>query len=259
MNLSKAELHDFLETKYNQYNNPDFIKTDPIQIPHAFAKQSDIEISAFITATIAWGKREMIIRNANKITQAMGNSPYEFTVNYSDNDFKYIANTGHRTFKPEDLHFFLKALQDIYLNHGGLQKIFYQGFQETQNIFDTITLFRDIFLETPHQQRSEKHIANPKKNSAAKRINMFLMWMVRNDKRGVHFGLWDKIPTSALIIPMDVHCGNTARMLNLITRKQNDRKSATQLTENLKEFDPNDPVKYDFALFGTGIFENFPN
>ncbi len=258
MKLNKEELYEFLEAKYNQYNKPVFIETDPIQIPHSYHKTEDIEISAFLTASIAWGKRKMIIRNSLRMLEAMGENPYEFILNYSEEkDYKRITEVKHRTFKPEDFNFFLIALRNIYQNHGGLEKVFTEGFKKTNSVFGAINHFRTIFMQTPHAQRSEKHVANPLKNSAAKRINMFLMWLVRNDKRGVHFGLWNGIPSSELIIPMDVHCGNTARALGLLQRKQNDRKAAEELTQMLKKFDHNDPVKYDFALFGAGVFEGF--
>jgi uncharacterized protein (TIGR02757 family) len=255
--LSREELYDFLEAKYNAYNCPDFIQTDPIQIPHQFSKTEDIEITAFLTAAIAWGKRSMIIRSADKMIEAMGNNPHEFVLNYSKADQYRSERVGHRTFKPEDFDFFIRALQNIYTNYGGLQNVFSKAFEKEQSVFGAIQEFRKIFMQTEHVLRSEKHIANPAKNSAAKRLNMFLMWMIRNDNRGVHFGLWNDIPASDLIIPMDVHCGNTARTLGLISRKQNDRKAAEQLTHELKKFDAEDPVKYDFALFGAGVFEGF--
>ena len=255
--LSKQEINDFLEAKHDQYNRPSFIETDPIQIPHNFSKTEDIEIMAFLTASIAWGKRKMIIRNANNMAEVMWNNPHEFVMNYSEKDRVRADRVGHRTFKPADFDFFMRALKYIYNKHGGLQSVFTEGFKKEHSVFTAIQYFRDIFMNADHEQRSEKHIANPIKKSAAKRINMFLMWMVRKDKRGVHFGLWDNIPMSELIIPMDVHCGNTARALGLITRKQNDLKAAEQLTAELKMFDPNDPVKYDFALFGSGVFEDF--
>jgi uncharacterized protein (TIGR02757 family) len=255
--LSREELYDFLEAKHDEYNRPGFIQTDPIQIPHRFSKKEDIEISAFLTSAIAWGKRGMIIRSADTMLKAMGNNPHEFVLNYSEDDRLRAERVGHRTFKSEDFDFFIRALQNIYIRYGGLQKVFSDAFKEKRNMFDAIQGFRKIFLQAEHAPRSEKHIANPAKNSAAKRLNMFLMWMVRNDNRGVHFGLWNKIPSSDLIIPMDVHCGNTARALGLLSRKQNDRKAAEQLTHILKTFDSKDPVKYDFALFGAGVFEGF--
>ncbi len=251
------ELKEFLDEKYDLYNRPEFIETDPIQIPHRFTRKEDIEISAFLASTIAWGKRSMIIKNAERMMAAMQHQPYDFIINSDYKDFETVENSGHRTFKPVDFKYFLKSLKNIYTNRGGLENIFCEGYEKNKSVFSGISYFREIFFELPHEKRTEKHIANIEKNSAAKRINMFLMWMVRKDKRGVHFGIWNKIPVSDLIIPLDVHSGNTARALKLLTRKQNDKKSAAELTESLKQFDPADPVKYDFALFGLGVFENF--
>ncbi len=256
--LTFIDLKEFLEEKYNLYNRPSFIESDPIQIPHQFTKKEDIEISAFLTSTIAWGKRSMIIKNAEKMTAFMQNNPYEFLLNEKIN-LSDVQKIGHRTFKPEDFLFFLKSLKNIYLKYGGLEEIFTKGYEIDNSVFSTIHYFRTIFFELQHEQRTEKHIANVVKDSAAKRINLFLMWMIRKDNRGVHFGIWNKIPVSKLMIPLDVHSGNTARALGLLGRKQNDKKAVKELTEKLKEFDSDDPVKYDFALFGAGVFEGFKN
>ncbi|RLD49524.1 MAG: TIGR02757 family protein [Bacteroidetes bacterium] len=251
-----SEIKEFLEEKHDLYNQVSFIDSDPIQIPHLFSRKEDIEIAGFLTSSIAWGNRKMIIRNARKIIAFMQNNPYEFLLN-ENICLSDVQNIGHRTFKPEDFLFFLQSLKNIYENHGGLEDVFTKGYKNENSVFSAITYFRNIFFELPHLQRTEKHIANVMKNSAAKRINMFLMWMVRKDNRGVHFGLWDKISPADLIIPLDIHTGNTARSLELLTRKQNDRKAAEELTNNLKKFEPEDPVKYDFALFGLGVFEGF--
>ncbi len=255
--LNNFELKEFLEEKYNLYNRPSFIESDPIQIPHQFTKKKeDIEIAAFLTSTIAWGKRSMIIKNAEKMIAFMQNNPYEFLLNEKIS-LSDVQNIGHRTFKPEDFFYFLQSLKNIYKNHGGLEEVFKKGYKTNNSVFSAIHFFRTIFFELQHEQRTEKHIANVAKNSAAKRFNLFLMWMIRNDNRGVHFGIWNKIPVSELMIPLDVHSGNTARALGLFSRKQNDKKAVEELTRNLKEFDPSDPVKYDFALFGLGVFEGF--
>ncbi len=255
--LSKQELRTFLDEKHDAYNRPDFIKSDPIQIPHQFSKKEDIEIAGFLTSSIAWGKRSMIINNAQKMMSALHHNPHEFIINAEQDAIKQLPEVGHRTFKPVDFRFFIQSLQHIYRQHGGLEAVFSKALKDKGNMFEAISYFRKIFYELPHEQRTEKHIANTDKNSAAKRINLFLMWMVRKDKRGVHFGIWDKISTSELLIPLDVHSGNTARALGLLERKQNDRKAVEELTGNLKEFDHRDPVKYDFALFGAGVFEKF--
>ncbi len=255
--LNSAELKEFLEEKYDLYNRPSFVDTDPIQIPHRFTKKEDIEISAFLSSAIAWGNRKMIIRNAEKMLEIMQNNPYEFILNFSKNDLSKITNFKHRTFQTIDFKYFLLSLQNIYKKHKGLENVFTEGYKADKTVFSALKYFREIFFELPHEKRTEKHIANVLKKSAAKRINMFLMWMVRNDARGVHFGIWNKIPSDNLLIPLDVHSGNTARALGLLTRKQNDLKAVTELTNKLKQFDAEDPVKYDFALFGLGIFEKF--
>ena len=255
--LLKKELKEFLEEKYDQYNRPEFIKTDPIQIPHKFTKKEDIEITAFLTSQIAWGKRSMIIRNASEITEIIQKKPHEFILNATEQDFDKALNFTHRTFQGIDLKYFLQSLQNIYKKHSGLESVFIKGFKIDNTIYSAVKFFRNIFFELHHELRTEKHIANVEKKSAAKRINLFLMWMIRKDKRGVHFGLWKKIHTSSLKIPLDIHAGNTARALGLLKRKQNDWKAVEELTTKLKEFDPDDPVKYDFALFGLGVFERF--
>ncbi len=253
--LSDSELKDFLDTKYKQYNCIDFIDTDPIQIPHMFSKNEDIEISAFLSASIAWGKRSIIIRNAKKIVRAMDNAPYDFIMNAQKNDLKVFSGIKHRTFNETDLEYFIISLQNIYKNHGGLKNVFRSP--ENNSIKEILINFRKVFFELPFPQRTQKHIANIEKKSAAKRINMFLMWMVRNDNSKVHFGIWKHISKSILCMPLDIHSGNTARKLGLLNRKQNDWKAVEELTNNLKKFDKNDPVKYDFALFGLGVFEKF--
>lgn len=255
--LSRQELQDFLDSKFRQYNTPAFIANDPIQIPHRFGRKEDIEISAFLSSAIAWGKREMIIRSASRMMNLIRNTPYQFIMQAKEADLSICANFVHRTFQAVDFVYFLKALQNIYCRHGGLSQVFKDGFQKQREIKSALIHFREIFFELEHPQRSRKHISDVRKNSAAKRLNMFLMWMVRQDSSGVHFGLWDFIPKSELIIPLDVHCGRTARELGLLKRKQNDFKAALELTSELKKFCPEDPVKYDFALFGTGVFEGF--
>ena len=254
--LEKGEtLGEFLEEKYHLYHTEKFIESDPIQIPHQFTEREDIEISAFLAAAIAWGKRPMIIRNAQRLLSLMQDSPYEFIMNAEETDFERFENFKHRTFNGEDAVFFLKSLSNIYINHGGLKNVFEENYLKSRTVFQTLIEFRKIFFEIEFPQRTSKHIANVEKKSAAKRLNMFLRWMVRSNSNGVDFGLWEKIPTSALYIPLDVHSGNVARKLGLLTRNQNDWKAVEELTDNLRKFDKNDPVKYDYALFGLGVFE----
>jgi len=254
MNL--YELKEFLDEKVILYNHSEFIQSDPIQIPHRFHLKEDIEISGFLAATMAWGNRKMIISKATGLMNQMGNSPYDFVMNYSEDEFEKIEAFRHRTINSIDLHFFLLSLQNIYKNHDGLETVFQFSESDTDS-FQAIENFRSVFLGVPHQSRSEKHLSSPANNSAAKRLNMFLRWMVRDDGQGVDFGIWKNILSSQLVCPLDVHSGNVARKLGLLTRNQNDWKAASELQSNLKKLDPADPVKYDFALFGLGVFENF--
>lgn len=249
------DLKNFLDEKHEQYNQPAFVKTDPIQIPHKFNKPKDIEIAAFLTATIAWGKRQIIIRNAHRLMKLMDNNPYDFIMNASDKQLQKIEGFKHRTFNSTDLLFFIHALKNIYANHNGLKYLFEETYQQTNSIKKCLIKFREIFFEPEHLQRTQKHISDITKNSAAKRLNMFLMWMIRNDGRGVHFGLWNKIPPAALFLPLDVHTGNVSRKLGLLNRKQNDWKAVEEITSVLTSFDANDPVKYDFSLFCLGVVE----
>lgn len=249
--MNRQELKIFLDKQVEKYNSTKFINTDPIQIPHQFSRKEDIEIIGFITAIIAWGNRTMIIKNCEKLVEIMKPSPYEFIINYKEQPLNFV----HRTFNSTDLNFFFVSLKNIYKNHQGLEGIFTTGYQKKQSIKDAIIYFRSIFFSLEHEKRTEKHIANPAKKSAAKRINMFLRWMVRKDNNGVDFGIWKKIHQKDLYCPLDIHTSRVARKLNLITRKQDDWLALEELNISLKEFDDNDPVKYDFALFGISAFE----
>jgi uncharacterized protein (TIGR02757 family) len=250
--INLSDLKPFLDEKADLYNRPNFIASDPIQIPHQFEKKEDIEIIAFIIATIAWGNRTSIIKNGEKLVKIMGNSPHEFILNYdSDKDFDFV----HRTFNSQDLSFFFSSLHHIY-QKGTLESTF-KSDNQIPGILGRISSFRKEFLTTPHESRSEKHISNPLKNSSAKRLCMFLRWMVRDDNKGVDFGIWPSISKKELHLPLDVHTGNVARKLGLLKRTQNDWKAVAEIQEKLILMDPNDPCKYDFALFGLGAFEKF--
>jgi len=256
--LSNAELKEFLDEKAEHYNQPVFIESDPISIPHQFTKPEDIEVAGFYTATIAWGYRPNIIRNANRLMNLMDNSPADFIRNAETNEIDRLKNFVHRTFNGEDCISFFYALRHIYIHYGGLGKLIEGLYESHKNMKETLIEFRRIFFGAPHQSlRTGKHVADVSRNSSAKRLNMFLRWMVRNDDKGVDFGLWKGIPASALYLPLDLHTGNVARYLGLITRRQNDWKAVKEVTLRLQHFEPKDPVKYDFALFGLGIFENF--
>ncbi|TMU56348.1 TIGR02757 family protein [Flagellimonas algicola] len=254
--MTKAELKEFLDAKVEQYNHPSFLEDDPLQIPHRFTNKEDIEISGFLTATIAWGNRKSIIKNASSLMELMGQSPYAFVCNHSEVELEHLGSFVHRTFNALDLNYFIKSLQNIYTKHGGLEAVFTQ-FQQKETLQPAISEFKKVFFELPHQQRTTKHVSDPAKGSAAKRINMFLRWMVRDNDTGVDFGLWKHLKPSQLSCPLDVHSGNVARKLKLLKRKQNDAKALAELDSNLRKLDASDPVKYDFALFGLGVFENF--
>lgn len=260
MKLSKAELTDFLNEKYDLYNNLKFIETDPITIPHLFTKKEDIEIAGFLTATIAWGQRVTIINNATKMVKIMGDSPHDFIMTAKEKDLKRFNDFVHRTFNGVDAVFFIKSLQHIYKKQGGLEQAFNPAAGKNEfDLMQAIMNFRKIFFSIPSPSRTSKHVSNPSENSSAKRLCMYLRWMVRNDKRGVDFGLWKKgnLSSAHLMCPLDVHSGNVARKLGLLKRTQNDWKAVEELTANLRTFDSKDPVKYDFALFGLGVFEKF--
>ncbi len=244
----------FLEEKFDLYNNRSFIENDPIRIPHLFTKKEDIEISGFLTATISWGNRKSILSNAEWLMNLMDMAPHDFVMNHSKRDLDRLEGFVHRTFNASDCKFFIQALRNIYSNHNGLEGAF--GPVRASDGFplkDCIVRFRTLFLETKHLTRAEKHVSNPAQKSSAKRLCMFLRWMVRRDKRNVDFGLWQSIPASELCLPLDVHTGNISRQLGLLKRKQNDWQAVEEITGVLRRLDPLDPVKYDFALFGAGV------
>lgn len=254
--MNKNELKEFLDEKVLLYNTTNFIESDPIQIPHLFTKKEDIEISGFLVATIAWGNRKSIICNGKRMVDIMGNSPLDFVLNFSERDTTKLSGFVHRTFNEDDLRYFFYALQNIYKNHGGMEMVFSRN-AEMQSLQTAIHHFKKVFFSVPHLPRTQKHISDPLNNSAAKRINMFLRWMVRRDNTGVDFGIWNSISPSQLSCPLDVHSGNVARKLKLLKRKQNDAKGVMELDTALRKLDQMDPVKYDFALFGLGVFESF--
>lgn len=254
--MNQEILKEFLDEKVQLYNNPRFIESDPIQVPHLFNRKEDIEIAGFLTATIAWGNRKMIINNSHKLMNLMGNSPYDFIMEHQEHHLDALDGFVHRTFNSQDCKTFIKALHHIYVYHNGLETLFTQN-QQNESMQSSITEFKKVFFEVNHLPRTTKHISDPSKGSAAKRLNMFLRWMVRHDTNGVDFGLWKSIPTAVLSCPLDVHSGTIARKLGILTRKQNDALALNELDIELRLLDPIDPVKYDFALFGLGVFEGF--
>nr|WP_255555275.1 TIGR02757 family protein [Flavobacterium sp. NKUCC04_CG] len=256
MFIPKNELKDFLDSKVLQYNTVDFIEPDPISVPHRYSIKEDIEIAGFLASTIAWGNRTMITKNGHRMMDLLGNSPYDFVMNHDEWQLERLEGFVHRTFNATDFRYFIKALQHIYTHHGGLEKVF-TTHQTADSLQPAIVALHEIFFEIEHESRTRKHVANPAKGSVAKRINMCLRWFVRQDSTGVDLGIWKDISSSKLSCPLDVHSGNVARKLGLLDRKQNDGKALLELDTSLRNLDKKDPVKYDFALFGLGIFEGF--
>jgi uncharacterized protein (TIGR02757 family) len=256
MELGRNEMQDFLNAKVLQYNHPDFIELDPIQIPHLYSEKEDIEIAGFLAATIAWGNRVSIIKSAHRMMNLMGNSPHDFVLHHNEKHLERIDGFVHRTFNSTDFLYFIHALKMLYLKKDGLEGVFTRH-QSATSLQEAIHHFKKEFFSLPHPERTLKHLPDPLKGSAAKRINMFLRWMVRNDDMGVDFGLWKHISPSKLSCPLDVHTGTVARKLGLLKRKQNDALTVHELDLVLRSFDPEDPVKYDFALFGLGASEKF--
>jgi uncharacterized protein (TIGR02757 family) len=255
----RYELKAFLDKKVMEFNNPSFIKEDPICIPHLFSQKQDIEIAGFFAAVFAWGIRKTIINKCKLLLQLMDNAPYDFCINHTDQDLKNLEGFCHRTFNDTDLLYFISFLKFHYSKHTSLESAFFNNstIQQTENLHTIETalnyFYQYFFSLEEVPARTKKHIASPQKNSSCKRLNMFLRWMVRNDNKGVDFGIWKKISPSQLICPVDVHVARVARHFNLLKRKQ----AAIELTEELKKFDKKDPVKYDFALFGLGVLERY--
>ncbi|NEV94226.1 TIGR02757 family protein [Psychroflexus sp. YR1-1] len=257
VNLSKIQdLKPFLDEKVELYNQFKFIATDPISIPHKFQKKEDIEIVGFLIASIAWGNRKSILNNGEKLCKILQFEPYDFIMNHTERDLESCTGFVHRTFNADDLRYFIRALKFIYTQHEGLEAVFHK-YQVEHSLQPAIHEFKSIFFQLDHEKRTEKHVSDPEKNSAAKRINMFLRWMVRKDPNGVDFGIWKRISPAVLSCPLDVHSGRIARELGLLKRSQNDAKAVKELDDNLRLLDSKDPVKYDFALFGLGAFESF--
>lgn len=255
MKRPTQDIINLLNEKADFYNHIDFIENDPIQIPHRFEIKQDIEIAGFLSASIAWGNRKAIIKNADFIMSLLEYSPYDFVLNFKESDLKSFPDkAAHRTFHMEDLKYFLKQFQRIYLKHESLEDLFLLKDNET-NFYHAIERFRNTFIQEEH--RAKKHVSSPYKNSASKRIMMFLRWMVREDNRGVDFGIWKNIDQKYLSIPLDVHTANISRKLNLVNRKQNDWKTLEELDLVLRELNNNDPAVYDYALFGLGISKEF--
>jgi uncharacterized protein (TIGR02757 family) len=253
------DLKGFLDQKVSEYNTPGFIELDPVSIPHRFSKKQDIEIAGFFAAVLAWGQRKTIINKCSDLLGMMDNSPHDFVLNHSEDDLKVFLNFKHRTFNDIDTLYFIHFFSWFYKEHDSLEKAFTIGWDPGIDVMEVLLKnFHQFFFQLPEApNRTKKHIATPERNSACKRLNMFLRWMVRNDSKGVDFGLWHEIKPYQLICPCDLHVDRVGRKLGLISRKQTDWQTAKELTGRLRQFDPMDPVKYDFALFGLGIEEKF--
>jgi len=250
-------LKEYLDEQVEIYNKPNFIAADPISLPHQFSKKQDIEIIGLWVAILAWGQRKTIINSGNRLVELMGGSPHDFILNHEERDREAFLDFKHRTFQPTDTLWFLEFFQQYYRKNDSLENAFSRHLSPTdETVENALRGFHDLFFESenaPH--RTRKHIATPARKSSCKRLNMFLRWMVRQDKKGVDFGLWKEIKPAQLLMPLDVHVDRVARRFGLLKRKQTDWLSVLELTENLRKFDAEDPVKYDFALFGAGVLE----
>ncbi len=255
--LEALNLKTFLDTKVTEFNNPSFVASDPVSIPHLFTKKQDIEIAGFFAAIFSWGNRVTIINKCKLLLQLMDNAPYDFCLNHSERDLKKLEKFCHRTFNDTDLLYFISFFKFHYSKHKSLEQAFFNKVtlaQPTNVIKTSLNYFYKYFFSLEYVPvRTRKHIASPEKNSSCKRLNMYLRWMVRNDKKGVDFGIWKKVDSSQLFCPVDVHVARVAKHFNLLKRKQVDWQSAVELTRELRKFDKADPVKYDFALFGLGV------
>ncbi len=259
--MTKSDLKILLDDCVERFNQPNFLDNDPISVPHRFTKKQDIEIAAFWTAILAWGQRKTIINKATELFNLMDGSPHDFILNHREIDRKPFLNFVHRTFQATDTLYFLEFFQWFYQNHQSLEEAFLKKMNpDAAHVGAGLVGFRELFFSLPDApQRTRKHVPSPETKSSCKRLNMFLRWMVRSDDRGVDFGIWKNIKPSQLLIPLDVHVERHARKFGLLERPQTDWQAVLELTERLREFDPNDPVKYDFALFGLGAISGMRN
>lgn len=251
--MNRDELREVLETLHDRYNRLEFIESDPIRIPRLFSERNDIEIGGLLAATIAWGNRRAIVKNARRLMRLMDDAPYDFTINASDNELNALTDFVHRTFNGGDCIDFVRGIRHICTRYGGIGAFFESEYTACGDMRQAISRFRSEFWRCDHRPRAEKHLSSIDRGSACKRLCMYIRWMVRQDDRGVDFGLWKHIPPSAIFLPLDVHTASVGRSLGLLCRRQNDWKAVEEITAALREFDPEDPVRYDFALFGAGI------
>jgi uncharacterized protein (TIGR02757 family) len=253
--MTNAEIHQLLQGQLKQYHNSAFIESDPVCIPHRFTQQQDVEIAGFFAAILAWGNRKSIISSCTKLMQLMDNAPHAFVLGYSDKDLKRFEGFVHRTFLLDDLLYFLSFMQWHYQQHDSLEQAFLQQVQiaACNNVELPLVNFRNYFFSLPHLPRTHKHIATPERGSACKRLNMFLRWMVRKDKHGIDFGIWRSIKPHQLVMPLDVHVSRVAHQLGFIDSPKASWATAVRLTQRLSLLNPQDPVLYDYALFGLGV------
>lgn len=256
--MDSIQLKEYLDQKVAYYNQQTFIEKDPISVPHRFTNLQDIEISGFFAAMFAWGQRKTIINKANDLMDRMDNAPFDFVMNHTDKDLKRIKGFVHRTFNDDDALYFIEFFKQHYSRNESFETAFSQFLtKEDETIEPALRGFKDYFFSWQHFRRTEKHIASPKSGSACKRICMYLRWLCRDDQQGVDFGLWKNIKPSQLMVPLDVHVLRVAQRLGMIDKEKSDFKTLKELNKQLKQFDPNDPVKYDYALFGVGVEEKF--
>lgn len=251
--MEREELFDLLEGLHDRYNRSEFVADDPVSVPHAFTDRDDIEIAGFFASTIAWGSRPVIVRNGLRLMRCMDDAPAEFVRSASERELRQLSGFVHRTFNGGDLLDFVRALRRICERFGSLGGYFESRYRQLGGIPAVLADFRREFFSCDHASRCEKHLSSVERGAACKRLNMFLRWMVRRDGRGVDFGLWPSIPMSALYLPLDIHAGDMARELGLLNRRQNDWRAVEEVTAALRSFCAEDPVRYDFALFGAGI------
>ncbi len=252
-NMSREELRDLLEYLHDRYNRPDFIEPDPISVPHSFTSRDDREIAGFMAATIAWGNRQAIVKSAHRMMRYMDNAPADFVRNATDADIDSLGEFVHRTFNGEDFKTFVRSLRHIIEGWGGIGNYFEEQYEALGDMRDVLSAFRRDFFFVEHDRHAEKHLSNIDRGAACKRLCMYLRWFVRRDDRGVDFGLWQRIPMSALYLPLDLHTGRMGRALGLLQRKQDDWRAVEQITAALREFSAEDPTRYDYSLFGAGI------
>ena len=251
--MSYEQLKALLEELHDKFNCEEFIEEDPISVPHSFSRREDREIAGLLASTIAWGNRKAIVKSAHRMMRYMDNAPYDFVVNASEQELQSLSSYVHRTFNGEDFKDFVCAMRHIISRWGGIGEFFEQRYAATGDLRVVLSEFRREFHAAEHNTHSEKHMSSIDKGAACKRLCMYLRWMVREDSHGVDFGLWRKIPMSALYMPLDIHTGRMGRSLGLLSRKQSDWKAVEELTDALRAFDASDPVRYDYSLFGVGI------